>query len=130
MRRNIYETTDRTSITLPIVISDVRKIMKRTYDYTPTNIELYHLKRYAQTALNGWQGITVPPEDYLSWEKSDPTEDTIDLFFMGLYGYDLKMEMKEGLTSIQGIKELLRRKQEQAHMPIDFSTDLESRSTS
>lgn len=125
MGRDIYEVQDRDSITVPIVLRDSIKALKSEYNFTPTTIELHHLKKYAEMALNNWQ--SSPEDDFLTWEYAPPTSEAMHLFFLNLYDYDIRNQKRFFSIERQEILELLRRKQEQAHMAIDFSTDLETR---
>jgi hypothetical protein len=109
-------------------MDDTVRIMKRNYDFTPSIIELHHLKIYSQKSLDRWQAIPESPLTYLSLDNTNPTSDSIQLFFMDLYGYDMGQEIRNMSEDGRKIKDLLKRKQEQAHMAIDFSTNLEARS--
>jgi hypothetical protein len=107
-----------------LTVNDVfraAKFMMREYnDFKPTLIEQVHLRKYAEESLKMRNQSTTGYSG--NWR---PWNETIQRFFRDLYGYD----MHEARQDYQDndVNELLRRKQEQAHMAIDFSTDLDTR---
>lgn len=105
------------------VVNGAKIAMKDLFDFTPTLIECTYLRKICEEELylNNNTSKDSASGNFKPWNGA------IKRFFHNLYGYDI--HKAKSAYERNKLIELLKRKQEQAHMMIDFSTDLEARAT-
>ena len=102
-------------------------MMQVLYDFKPTIIEKKYLQNYVLKAMDQYNYAVELIRQRKKVSLIDPIEEVLQCFFMELYGFDHFRDFQLNRFNQEDIKDYLFRKQEQYHLLIDFSTDLESR---